>query len=217
MKIAILSESSADEAAVRILVEALLSQSAEPVPLKLRSRGWPSVRQVLPTILLHLHFRTDADGLAVVVDSNSSPLQAPVPEEAARGGPGPRSDQLAAVVQDFRNSHPKRPGQAPLRVAIGVAAPAIEAWHLCGRDPRASEAAWLREMEQGAHPRHRVNEMKRALYGTDRPSLASETEHAVRETERVVGDLALLEQLFPIGFGSLAAAVRGWRPLDNTL
>ena len=211
MKVAILSESSADEAAVRVLVEALLEQPTEPVALNPRSRGWPSVLQVLPKVLLHLHFHTDADGLIVVVDTNGSPLQAPAPDEPAGAGPIPRSEQLLAAVREFHNRHPERPGRPPLQVAIGVAAPAIEAWYLCGRDQRASEVSWIREMREGARPRDRVNGMKQTVYGTDRPSLELETEHAVQEAHRIARDTSLLERAFPVGFGLLARAIHAWK------
>ena len=68
LKLALLSESPADEAALRVLVGAVLGPFTV-VPPSLRARGWPSVEQVLPPILRHLHFRTEADGLVVVVDS----------------------------------------------------------------------------------------------------------------------------------------------------
>ena len=74
MKVAILSESSADDAALRILVDGVLGVRTEEIDLSgtLRSRGWPAVRTVLPVVLKYLQYRTDADGLVVVADSNHS-------------------------------------------------------------------------------------------------------------------------------------------------
>lgn len=77
MKVAVLSESPADETAIRILAEACIERKSELVEFNLRSRGWPSVQRLLPTVMKHLHYRTSADGLIVVVDSNRSPLHAP--------------------------------------------------------------------------------------------------------------------------------------------
>jgi len=75
MKVAILSESPADEAVLRMLVDGIVGQPTEPVaPPPLRTRGWPSVRQMLPSVLKHLHYRTDAEGFVLVVDANHSPL-----------------------------------------------------------------------------------------------------------------------------------------------
>ncbi|MGA2497987.1 MAG: hypothetical protein ABSH20_09610 [Tepidisphaeraceae bacterium] len=72
MKIAVFSESSADEAAVRILAEAVLGQPIEPVAGKALRRprnGWTHVVKLLRAVILDLYFRTDADGLIVVADS----------------------------------------------------------------------------------------------------------------------------------------------------
>ena len=72
MKVAVLSESPPDESAITILVEAVLGASIERVAgPPLRSRGWPSVRGILPVVIRHLHYQTDAEGLVVVVDSDS--------------------------------------------------------------------------------------------------------------------------------------------------
>ena len=74
MNVAVLSESPADEAAIRILVEAIIGQQTEGPSLRLRARGVDSVFAVLPAIVKHLHYRTRADALVVVVDSNHTPL-----------------------------------------------------------------------------------------------------------------------------------------------
>ena len=72
MKLAILSESPADEAAVRVLVEGVLKEPIVRVEPQLRARGWPNVAQLLPAVIRHLHFNTDADALVVTVDSDDS-------------------------------------------------------------------------------------------------------------------------------------------------
>ena len=72
MKVAILSESPPDESAIAILAGGVLGSPVERVEgPSLRSRGWPSVRSILPVVIKHLYFRTDADGLVVVVDSDT--------------------------------------------------------------------------------------------------------------------------------------------------
>ncbi|MEO6994654.1 MAG: hypothetical protein ABI273_13665, partial [Lacunisphaera sp.] len=53
MKLAVLSESPADEAALLVLVEGVLGSPFTTVGSSLRARGWPSVEQVLPAILRH--------------------------------------------------------------------------------------------------------------------------------------------------------------------
>ena len=82
MKVAILSESGADEAAVRILVGGALGREALSVAMPpIRTRGWPSVLQVIPTIMRYLHYRTDAEALVIVADANHSPLHQLLHEE----------------------------------------------------------------------------------------------------------------------------------------
>jgi hypothetical protein len=56
MHVAILSESSADETALRILVDAVLGIKTTPIAMNLESRGWSSVRSILPTISDRVHF-----------------------------------------------------------------------------------------------------------------------------------------------------------------
>ncbi len=211
MKVAVLSESSADEAAIRILVDVLLGAASERVDLfQLRSRGWPSVRNVLPTVIKHAYFWTDAEGLVVVADANGSVMHREV-ESGTACEEGCRCCHLRRIAAAALGQVRGREGRAGLRVAIGLAAPAIEAWLLCGKEGEASEAAWGRILAAGSgRITGRRAELKRALYGTDRPSLAVETEVMVREARRVAGDLLGLERAFPAGFGGMAREVRGW-------
>ena len=55
MKVALLSESLADETALRGLVAAVLRQTPKFVGPGYRARGWPNVAQLLPAVLRHLH------------------------------------------------------------------------------------------------------------------------------------------------------------------
>jgi len=62
-----LAESSADEAAIRILTEAIRGPGVvtwvEPPPT-LRSRGWPAVvRENLPLVIRHAYYSSDAAGV----------------------------------------------------------------------------------------------------------------------------------------------------------
>ncbi len=84
MRVAILSESSADEAGLRVLVDAVLGVKTEPVAMNLESRGWTSVLSTLPTISKALQYRTDAEGLVVVVDSNHTYLARDEPKNRLR-------------------------------------------------------------------------------------------------------------------------------------
>jgi hypothetical protein len=215
MKLAILSESPADEAAVQVLVEAVLGGAAVVVKPALRARGWPSVAQVLPSVIRHLHFNTDADGLVVVVDADDS-----APHAAAHDAPGyyhPRCRmcQLRGIFRKTTRNLPPARGRARLLRGVGIAVPAVEAWYLCGRDERVTEAAWVAGLEGGAPPYTR-RELKRRVYGTDRPTLVLETEVALAAVRRHGRDTRRLEYDFP-GFAALASDLRLWKESLSTV
>src|SRR5438552_80036 len=74
MRIAVVSEFTADEAAVKILTDSVLGIETELVASRRwRPRGWPSLLNLLPTIIKDLHYNTDAEGLVMVVDSDETP------------------------------------------------------------------------------------------------------------------------------------------------
>src|SRR5215213_211241 len=138
MKVVVLSESSADEAAIRILVNGILGGETEDVPsLPLRSRGWPSVIKVLPTVIKFLYYRTDAEALVVIADSDDSPVHRSSHDQAGNEEPGCRLCQLRRVVNETKPS--ALTGRDELKIAVGLAVPAIEAWYLCGVDPHVNE------------------------------------------------------------------------------
>jgi hypothetical protein len=206
MKIALLSESPADEAALRVLVGALSHPTPEFVEAGLRARGWPNVAQVMPAVLRHLHFNTDADALAVVVDSDDSVVHTANHNAPGYFHPHCRMCQLRAVYRQTTKRYPPAHGRGRVLRVIGIAVPAVEAWYLCGRDSRVSEEAWVRGQETGRPPYSRA-ELKWRVYGTDRPSLPQETACAVREVQRLSRDLRRLENDFP-SFSALATDVR---------
>jgi hypothetical protein len=215
MKLAILSESPADEAAVQVLVEAVLRQPAVIVKPSLRARGWPSVAQVLPSVIRHLHFNTDADGLVVVVDADDSVLHTPPHDAPGYYHPRCRMCQLRGIFRKTTKNLPPAHGRARLLRGVGIAVPALEAWYLCGRDERVTEAAWAAGQHRGVPPYTR-KELKNRVYGTDRPTLAHETGMALAEVRRYRHDTRRLEYDFP-GFAALASDLRSWKEsLINT-
>jgi len=117
---------------------------------------------------------------------------------------------MRAVVEQVKNRF-RQQGYSPVKTALGLAVPQIEAWYLVGRDPHVSEAAWISGQQSGQFLYAREH-LKRKVYETDRPSLELETTRAREEAERIVreGKLPLLEKLFPAGFGPLANDVRNW-------
>ena len=209
MKLAILSESPADEAALRVLVEGVLDHPFQFLPPAFRSRGWPSVAQVMPAVIRHLHFGTDATGLVVVVDSDDSVVHTADHDRPEYFHPQCRLCQLRAIFRQTIKRLPPAHGREHLLRCIGVAVPAIEAWYLCGRDDSVREAAWVEGQARGTLPYTRA-ELKLRVYGTDRPSLPYEIDCALREVARHRPDTRRLEYDFP-GFAALAADLRRWK------
>jgi hypothetical protein len=214
MKIAILSESPADEAALHVLVEAVVCERVELVAKALRARGWPSVAQVLPAVIRHLHFNTDAEGLVVVVDSDDSVVHGEAHEAPNYFHPHCRLCQLRAVFRQTAKKLPPARGRSRVLRGVGVAVPAVEAWYLCGRDERVTEQAWVAGQSSGRMPYTRA-ELKWRVYGTERPSLRLETDCAREEVQRHRGDTRRLENDFP-GFAALARDLRAWKAGPTT-
>ena len=209
MKIALFSESPADEAALRILVAAVIGPVKYVAP-GFRARGWPNVLQLLPTVIRHLHFNTDTDLLVVVADTDDSVVHLESHERPDYFHPHCRMCQMRAV---FRQTNKKlsrryaRPDkQRRVLRGVGVAVPAIEAWYLCGRDGTVSEAAWVEGQTRGGAPYSRT-ELKWRVYGTDRPSLSHEIRCALQEVSRHRADCRRLESDLP-GFAALARDLR---------
>jgi hypothetical protein len=205
MRVAILSESTADESALRIIVDALLGVNTTPVSMNLESRGWPAVRNILPAISKMLQYRTDAEALVVVVDSNHTYLSGNEPKNRLR--------EFQELVQRCRQQLRNVPGRVPLKIAVGVAAPAIEAWWLCKSNPQISEAAWEKGLIEKREPYSKL-ELKRQLYGSDYRSLELMTRKMTEAAQVIAGDLPALERAFPCGFGSLAHELRSWRRIS---
>ncbi len=209
MKLAVLSESSADEAAVRILVEGLFGKPVYPIAHpELRARGWPSVRDILPTVLRHLHYHTDAEAFVVVADSDRSVVHRPEHGRPGRGDQNCRLCQLRAVMNQVQSQLRGKSVRPVIKTAIGLAVPSMEAWYRCGVDPHITEANWILSLQQKCFP-YTASSLKQDVYGA-RWSLVLETERAKEEARRLVENLETLEAHFPSGFGSLASDVRSW-------
>ncbi len=209
MKLALLSESPADETALRVLVTAVLGRPPQFVSPGFRARGWPNVAQLMPAVLRHLHFNTDTDALVVVVDSDDSVVHTEGHEKPGYFHPQCRMCQLRAVHRQTTRKLPPAHGRERVIRAIGVAVPAIEAWYLSGLEDTVTEAAWTDGQDRGRLPYTR-GQLKMRVYGTDRPSLPHEIVCALREVKRLRPDLRRLEYDFP-GFARLAADLRAGR------
>jgi hypothetical protein len=210
MKLAIYSESSADEAAVHVLANSILGQENVLVnPKRVRSRGWPGVRNMLAAIYLDFYFQTDVEGLVVVVDSDHAKIHHPDHETPNAAPTDCRLCELRRVADRIKHGLAVVPGRGPLRLGIGVATPAIEAWYATGINPHVNEATWMRAMRDKQFP-YTKQGLKKLIYGTDRPSIEMETERARAAAIRVAENLPELEARFPNGFGTLAAELRLW-------
>ena len=213
MKLGVLSESPADEMMVHLLAEAVLGEPVKLVQPSLRARGWPSVSQVLPGVIRHLHFNTDAEGLAVVVDADDSVVHTAGHDREGYYHPNCRMCLLRGIFRQTTKRLPPARGRARVLRCVGVAVPAMEAWYLCGRDPDVTEGAWLDGRASGVAPYTRA-ELKMRVYNTDRPSLMHEIECASREVRRHQRDTRRLENDFP-GFEALAKDLRAIRLLRD--
>jgi len=208
MKVALLSESPADEAAMRVLVEAVLGARPRFISPGFRARGWPNVAQLLPAVIRHLHFQTDTDSLVVVVDSDDSVVHTAEHERPDYFHPHCRMCELRAVFRRTAKKLPPAHGRQRVLRGVGLAVPAVEAWYLCGRDVTVTEAAWIAGQASGRQPYSRAD-LKWRVYGTDRPSLPHEIRCALHEVERHRRDPRRLESDFP-NFGLLAQDMRTW-------
>ncbi len=213
MKIAVLSESPADEAAVSILIEGLLDFSVQwddfPEP---PTRGCNGVFKAIEPTLRHLHYRTDVEALVVTLDSDESPLHRREHVEAGSCDTKCRLCRLRAKIEAVQAKLRPRQGRGPIRIGLGIAVPAIEAWCLFDTDSRISESAWIQALQSRRFPFTKKS-LKQTLYGSIDSTLALETKRLVEQAQRLVKEkqLSLLERLFPVGFGILADEVRSWR------
>lgn len=210
MKIAVVSEFTPDEAAVKILTDSILEVETELVASRRwRPRGWPSLLNLLPTIIKDLHYNTNADGLVVVVDSDETPCHDDSHEPAAFQSATCRLCQLRLVVAREVARLSAVPDREKLKFAIGLAVPAIEAWYHCGVDPHVNEATWIRKL-QGERVSYDKASLKQKSYGSDRAPLTLRIDKAKEAAERLKNDLELLDRLFPNGFGSLRRDLQSW-------
>jgi hypothetical protein len=215
MKLAVLSESSADEAAIRITVSGILGLEVHEVSVEssITTRGWPGVRTLLPVIIPRLHYNSDAQALAIVVDSDSSTVHHSSHNEAAEVGDCRLCDLRNAVGYQLSKLKPL-PNKDTLKTAIGVAVPAIEAWYACLQDSHVNEATWSRYLG-GEQITYTKNSLKKVIYGTERPSIDLETACAVRAAKTLINELDRVEASFPHGFGSFAQDVRNWVSVNS--
>jgi hypothetical protein len=209
MKIAVVSESPADEAAIKILVDAVVGSESDLYSLRTRPYGWTKIFELLPNIINGLHYGTDVEALVVVMDSDESPAHQDTHEPPNEENPECRLCRLRATARTAVARLHGLSNRTEMKTALGLAVPAIEAWYRAGVDPHVNEVAWNRKL-LGEDVSYDKRSLKKDTYGSDQPNLDMETSAAVAAAQRLTDNLDLLEQLFPNGFGSLIRDLRGW-------
>ena|SRR5437016_4377077 len=212
MKIAIVSESPADEAAIQILVDAIVGSESELFPFRTRPNGWTRIFDLLPNIIRHLHYGTEVEALVVVMDSDESIIHNNAHEVTNAESLECRLCRLRETVRSELSKLRPLPNRSDVKIALGLAVPAIEAWYRAGLDAHVNEVAWNRKL-LGEDVSYDKRSLKKDTYGSDQPSLDMETSAAVAAAQRLTENLELLEQLFPNGFGSLLRDLRSWKEL----
>lgn len=210
MKIAILSESPADEAAVKILIETILGRTIEVVTRRVRSSGVDAVLNSVPPVLKALHYHRTADALVVALDSDRSPvhLSDHIPNDHTKLGCCYCNVYL--LIEETLHHLRPIPNQPKIQTAVAVAVPAIEAWYQFGSDSNCTEAVWIHRQKAGVDAPAEIRKLKHAVYGTNRPGQALLKAKAIENAERLAADLTPLENFFPNSFGVFASQVREW-------
>lgn len=209
MKIGYYCESPADRAAIAIFTEGILGEPPEPINMDLEAHSVPGFFAALGGVFRGVHYNSDAEGLVVVIDCDDTELHNPDHDKPENGEEGCRLCQVRKIIAQARKQLKARQGRPELKVAVGLTVPAIEAWYLVGQNHQVGEAAWITGLVSG-HPPFTRPQLKKLVYGTDRPSLEHETECATREARRIILDIKALETAFPAGFGSMAREIRSW-------
>jgi hypothetical protein len=209
MKVGFFCESPADQAAMAVFTEGLLGEPPEPIGMDLEAHGVTGVLGALDGVFRGLHYNSDAEGLVVVVDCDDTDLHTTAHDAPGGAGNHCRLCQARNTIAQARRQVRPRKGKAELKIAIGLAVPTIEAWYLVGKEHQVGEPAWLVGLAAGRCPFTRP-QLKKLVYGMERPSLEHETKRAVEEARRIIRDLKAVEIAFPAGFGLMAQEIRSW-------
>ena len=209
MRIGILSESKVDEAAYKILVESILGQSVDLYKDYRNRGGWFTAKKMVKSIIQELHF-AGADGFVFVGDSDSTPPHTKSHESQADGDPSCRLCQIKKVVESILGTLPDRSGKPPLKVAIGMATPTIEAWLLSKDDVYCTESRFRDDHSNGKLTRQTRLDLKEKKYGSLHASSDIRMRCTLENANRIAEDLKTLEQRFQFGFGHLRKNLDEW-------
>src|SRR5439155_12785080 len=107
-----------------------LGEPPEPINMDLEARGVTSVLSALDGVFRGIHYNSDAEGLVIVVDSDDTDLHDSAHDTPGGGADRCRLCQAWKIIARARNQLKPRASRPELKVAIGLAVPAIEAWYL---------------------------------------------------------------------------------------
>ena len=212
MKITIFSESPNDEAVVRILVESILDEEIEevPPPNQFRSRGIDFFLNLIPAVIKAAYYNTESEAIVLVCDSNDKPVH--IPEHEEKDNKDSLKCRFCIVkrkVTETLDSLTVKPNGKMIKVAIGVAVPAIEAWLVCGKKLDVSEGKWI-DKQNGKKVSYNKASLKQKIYG-ERSFKTKRIEIGIEEAKRLTKNLELLEEKFPQGFGNLSKEIKTWK------
>ena len=210
MKIGFYCESPVDSACLAVFVEAILGAPPEPISKDLDGHSVPAFFNVLDGIIRGVHYNSDAEGLVLVVDSDDSPIHI-----EAHDSPGSEDDECRfcrtrKIVANARKRLKSIPGRSPVKVAIGLAVPALEGWLMVGKNHQVKESAWVANSSGGRGPFTR-QQLKEMVYKANQNSWEDITKRAVEEATRFSADIQALVRAFPMGFGLMEREIRSWK------
>ena len=209
MNVLVVGESEADELALRLLIAGIVGDPTtypSGPSLRRRSRGLGAVYKSLESILYYAMWKTDAEGLAIIVDSDMD-----LPHDDSRNVACPcrrcnLEREIAKIRKRIRN--PNR----QFWVGVAMAVPKIESWCLVQRSKEVGEVEWQRMDNAARQSLH--SRLKLMLYDTDRPDLELEKRKVREAIEEIVArddGIELLSRKFPYGFGHFAEKLRNYR------
>lgn len=210
MKIGYYCESPIDRAAMAVFTEGILGEPPESINMDLEAHSVPGFFGALDGVFRGVHYNSDAEGLVVVVDCDNTELHDPAHDMPGQALENCRFCRIRKIIAKAQNQLKTRQNRPELKVAIGLAVPAIEAWYLVGKNHQVGEAAWTAGLTANRRP-FTGPQLKKLVYGTDRPSLERGTECALAEARQIIRDTKAIEVAFPAGFGLMAREIRSWR------
>ncbi|MCH7848787.1 MAG: hypothetical protein IIB53_10540 [Planctomycetes bacterium] len=171
--------------------------------------GWSQAKKLVRPIILDLHY-SGADGFVFVGDSDSTPPHIASHDQLDEVPEDCRLCEIRRLARSLIETLPARSGQPQLKVAVGIATPAIEAWLLSGLDANCTEAWFREEQARGRLSRQTRRNLKIRKYGSLEASAGIKLQRTLENAHRIARDIEQLEQRFQFGFGHLRNDLAQW-------